>query len=204
MLKYGDTIKFLSGTGLRADSETRFRYEGAAVKRGGGRVEHVFMALEGPKEGGNYRVTLPSSRSILDYVSKVRKQAADDTKAQAVVADRMQRESNGIDSLQGVEPGDLITVTITGKKPETFDFKVYEVDYRQLRIKGFRPFQDPGTKKGWISVSHRDVSFQMKTKKAFDPRTDSQALLHQDRADATNEKRQATRRRRAELRSIFG
>jgi hypothetical protein len=204
MLSYGDTVKFKSGTGLRADSDTRFRYEGCMEKRGGGRIEYVFMALDGAKEGGTYRVTLVRSKSILDYVAKVRKQASDAAKAEAVVAAKHALEDKGINSLQGVEPGDLITVTITGKRNETYDFKVYEVDYRALRIKGFRPFQDPGTKKGWISVAHRDVSFQMKTKKSFDPRTDSQAQLHQDRAQATNERRQATKRRRAELRSIFG
>lgn len=201
MLKIGDTIKFKPGSVVKY--EGKFSYDGCTIGRTFS--TYAVTALEGPKQGRTLRIKVPYRDNFFDMVVKQRSTKADTDAAQKMREDRIARQSGAYYSLDNVETGDLVTVTIqTSMGASTYDFKVYEVDRAKLRIKGYKPDSDPGSKKGWVNVAHEDVSFVMKFKGFFNPRTDAQAQLHAKRAAATASKRRLTVARRKELREIFG
>jgi hypothetical protein len=200
MLKPGDTIKFKPG---KVNYEGKFSYDGCVP----GRTFSTYSvtALEGPKRGRTLKMRVPYGQNFFDMVVRQTVSPAEAEAVKNMREERIQRQTTSYYSLDNVETGDLVTVTIrTEMGDSTYDFKVYEVDRAKLRIKGYKPDTNPGSRKGWVNVGHPSVSFVMKFKGYFNPLGDDQAKLHARRAAESASKRRTTVARRKALREIFG
>jgi hypothetical protein len=129
-------------------------------------------------------------------------------KAVEVKVKKIEKKNKAIEALdiKDVNPGDIVSVK-NKLKGTSYDFKVYEIDYNQCRLKGWATTfsqWDVGSKMGWVSFNHDSVEITMKTRKAFKVEGDPLYERHKEKSGRVGEKRAATRQRRATLRSIYG
>lgn len=103
-----------------------------------------------------------------------------------------------------VAPGDIVTIT---SRKGTYDFKVFEIDLKKTRVKGFRPetpLYQIGSQYPWANFNHPDVKITMKQKNAFDPRTDAQGRKRAAEGAAVGAKRADTRAMKEAFKTRFG
>jgi hypothetical protein len=108
-----------------------------------------------------------------------------------------------------IEPGDIVEVTDTSKPyDDVTTFRVYEVDYKKFRIKGWKEGRwesSIGSKMGYFSTAHDSLfKFKIVKKAAFNVETDPLWLEYKRNTAAAGAKRANTRARRTTLRGLLG
>lgn len=179
-----------------------------------GRVKsHVeVMPKEGKYAGKLMTLTVRydhEANGDVTYYAKIVGEDVKDVKAATAKKDeRAKKEFEAYKALDAkdIEPGDIVVVEVESKGTK-YDFRVYEIDHKKCRIKGWkdgRQAYEVGTKMGWASYNHPGVKITMKTKKAFDPRNDALAETRERKAAVVGEKRANTAAMRKMLRNRFG
>jgi hypothetical protein len=183
-----------------------------AIKHGRVKCHYEVMPKEGTHAGKLITLTVRyegSAGGELTYYAKIVGDNAADVKAATVKKDQRAKKAfeayKELDA-KDIEPGDIVTVEVTSKGTK-YDFRVYEIDHKKCRIKGWkdgRQSYEVGTRMGWASYNHPEVKITMKTKKAFDPRNDDLAATRERKAAVVGEKRANTAARRKQLKNIYG
>lgn len=183
-----------------------------SIKHGRVKAHYEVMAKEGKYAGKLVTITVRyegTANGDLSYYAKIVGEDVADVKAATVKKDkRAKQEYEAYKALDAkdIEPGDIVTVEVSSKGTK-YDFRVYEIDHKKCRIKGWkdgRMSYEVGTRMGWASYNHPEVKITMKTKKAFDPRNDDLAVTRERKAAVVGEKRANTAARRKQLKNIYG
>ena len=183
-----------------------------SIKHGRVKTHYEVMPKEGKYAGKLMTLTVRyegQAGGDLSYYATIVGEDVADVKAATVKKDkRAKQEYEAYKELDAkdIEPGDIVTVEVASKGTK-YDFRVYEIDHKKCRIKGWkdgRMSYEVGTRMGWASYNHPEVKITMKTKKAFDPRNDDLAATRERKAAVVGEKRANTAARRKELRNRFG
>lgn len=182
------------------------------IKHGRVKAHFEVRPKEGKYEGKLMTITVRyegQAGGDLGYYAKIVGEDVADVKAATV--QKTKRAAKAYEAYKAldakdIEPGDIVTVEVATKGTK-YDFRVYEIDHKKCRIKGWkdgRQTYEVGTRMGWASYNHESVKITMKQKKAFDPRNDALAVTRERKAAVVGEKRAATTARRKQLKSIYG
>jgi hypothetical protein len=183
-----------------------------SIKHGRVKAHYEVMPKEGKYAGKLITLTVRyegGANGDLSYYATIVGEDVSDVKAATVK--KVKRAEKAFEAYKAldakdIEPGDIVTVEVTSKGTK-YDFRVYEIDHKKCRIKGWqdgRMSYEVGTRMGWASYNHPEVKITMKTKKAFDPRNDDLAATRERKAAVVGEKRATTTARRKQLRNYFG
>lgn len=183
-----------------------------SIKHGRVKAHYEVMPKEGKYAGKLMTVVVryeSQSNGDLSYYAKIVGEDVKDVKAATAKKDqRAKKEFEAYKALDAkdIQPGDIVTVEVSSKD-KVYDFKVYEIDHKKCRIKGWpvgRTADRVGTRMGWASYNHPEVKITMKEKKAFDPYNDELAATRERKAAVVGEKRANTAAMRKMLRNRFG